>query len=478
MGKQFTFQVELQGIDDASDEMKAVQQAMQEVRKAGEMTVERAKEVLKAAREQKQVLKAVAEESQVFGDRMQFMANQLNTVAGFGAKVNSIYNSVNTMMTRLNTAQIALNQAQAEQARLLDEVNARFGLQASSISEAIVLLNEYRADVRAAGGDTKELDRVIKELTQSEKEVAKAASEVAAAQTQAAQQMVALSIQAIGLVPAFMQTVNAMSTLAHMLPTLGGALGTVKSAFMGLYAAMGPIGLVLMAIGVILPVIAMHWDQITAALRAAGEAVWSVIGPALQWLWDNILKPLFDFIWSIALQYLKGFIVAWEALEKVVKVVGDALDWVKKNIIEPVMNWLVESAKKNLELWVGAFMWAKEQIEKIFNAIKGIVEGVINWIRDAINGVVDAIRGAFDWLYQQLVGGSIIPDMWEDIREWTKWGVKEMNKLMGDVGLEFNPAIRGPVSINVAVNVTSPAASAEEIAELVSREIVRRLRAI
>jgi hypothetical protein len=118
------------------------------------------------------------------------------------------------------------------------------------------------------------------------------------------------------------------------------------------------------------------------------------------------------------------------------------------------------------------------KITSIFNAIKDVIDRTIGAIIGMINNLVNTVRGAFDWLYQQLVGGSIIPDMWEDIRAWTKWGVKEMNKLMSDAGLEFNSTIRGPVSINVAVNVTSPAASAEEIAELVSREIVRRLRAI
>jgi hypothetical protein len=133
---------------------------------------------------------------------------------------------------------------------------------------------------------------------------------------------------------------------------------------------------------------------------------------------------------------------------------------------------------ENIKFWVGVFEWARDQIIGIFNAIKNAIEGALNWIIDKINWVKDQIFGAFDWLYHQLVGGSIIPDMWSGIVDWTRWGVREMNDLMSGVGLEMSPTVRGPVALTVNVSVGGTTSSAEEIAEVVSREILRRLRGI
>jgi phage-related protein len=485
MSESFSISIELQGIDDASDEIKAVQESLkgmsEAVAEAGEasgMTVERAKEVLKVVREEQKVLKATAEEAQVFSNRAMFMANQLNTVAGFGAKLNNIYNSVNTAMTRLNTAQIAYNDALERQRTLLAMVNAEFGIQASTIDEAIAMLDELRGYYAEAGADTKALDEAIKQLTQSKKEVSKATQEVTNAQQMWQQQIVALSFQAVGLVPQFMNMVNALSTLKALLPGVGGALNTVKAAFTGLYAAMGPIGLILMALSVIIPILIMYWDQIAGALKAAGDAIWSVLGPALDWIWKNILEPLANFIISIFKPYLEAAIKVWEGLKDVAEKVGGALQWVWDNILKPLAAYIIGSFVDSIKFWVGVFEEARDKIIGIFNAIKNAIEGALNWISDRLNEVRDRIFGAFDWLHRQLVGGSIIPEMWEGIADWTRWGVREMDRLMSSVGLEMSPTVRGPVALTVSVNVGGTTSSAEEIAEAVSREILRRLRGI
>jgi hypothetical protein len=485
MSESFSISIELQGIDDASDEIKAVQEALKgmgdavaEAGEASEMTVERAKEVLKAVRDEQKVLKATAEEAQVFSNRAMFMANQLNTVAGFGAKLNNIYNSVNTAMTRLNTAQISYNEAIERQEALLMRVNAQFRLQASSVDEAVAMLDELRGYYVEAGADTKALDEAIKQLTQSQKEVSKATKEVTNAQQMWQQQMVALGIQAVGLVPQFMNMVNSLSTLHTLLPGVGGALNTVKTAFTGLYAAMGPVGLILIALSIIIPLLIMYWDQIAGALKAAGDAIWSVLGPALDWIWKNILEPLANFIISIFKPYLDAFILLWQGLQVAAEKVGGALQWLWDNILKPLANYIIGTFVDNVKFWVGAFEWARDQITGIFNAIKNAIEGALNWISDRLSEVRDRIFGAFDWLHRQLVGGSIIPDMWKEIADWTRWGVREMDRLMSGVGLEMAPTVRGPVALSVNVSVGGTASSAEEIAEAVSREILRRLRGI
>jgi hypothetical protein len=176
--------------------------------------------------------------------------------------------------------------------------------------------------------------------------------------------------------------------------------------------------------------------------------------------------------------YLEAAIKVWEGLKDVAEKVGGALDWVWNNILKPLADYIIGTFVDNIKFWVGVFEEARDKVTSIFNAIRDAIGGALNWIINKINEVKDAIFGAFDWLYQHLVGGSIVPDMWSGIVDWTRWGVREMDRLMSGVGLEMSPTVRGPVALTVNVSVGGTTSSAEEIAEVVSREILRRLRGI
>jgi hypothetical protein len=68
--------------------------------------------------------------------------------------------------------------------------------------------------------------------------------------------------------------------------------------------------------------------------------------------------------------------------------------------------------------------------------------------------------------------------MWEGIREWTAWGVRETAKLMDQLGmLGEGLTVRGPVSVSVTINAAG-VSDPEQLAGIVSRELVRRLRAM
>jgi len=695
--------------DKARDRLELLNEALKENKISALESAEAVDELLKKSRASNQTFKALSESAKVFSDRLEFVGKQLNTIANFGAKVNNIYNSINSMMTRLNTAQIAYNEALEEQRELVRELAAELGLSGFTLEELrqeILGKLEVLADAEDPTPSMiryrKELTKALEMLEKSERDVAKAAQAVADAKAHMAQQMFAVSLMAIGLVPAFMQVANSISTL---------------------YALLGPFGLALVALTVVLPLIAAHWEQIEAALKPVADAIWSVVGPALEWLWKNILKPFVEFLikslisnietarkffiavgdavlwlakgfewfWKTILVPLGNFIArsfinyinawaagfvwirdqvlvpfasfianvfinyinAWaagfiwlrdqvlvplgEVIAKIytiyIKALAEAFVWLRdhilapfamfvsiiiinnikdwiaaftwaynqitsifnaikdifestfgwirdnilmpfaafiantfinyinvwiaglawahdqitsifnaiKDIIEITIGWIwnqvlmpfaafiantfinyinvwiaglawahdqitsIFNAIKDIfestigwiqdllvqfgtfianvfinyiRTWIAGFIWARDQITSIFNAIKDIIERTIGWILNAINSLSKSLVADMAWVSHELVGGSIIPEMWKDIRAWTEWGVNEVNKLMSEVGFGFNPTIRGPISINVAVNITSPAASAEEIAEVVSREIARRLRAI
>ncbi|MEM4497310.1 MAG: hypothetical protein QW692_00605 [Nitrososphaerota archaeon] len=578
MAEDFSLKIILEGVDDASDEIQSVTEGLRRLGINNEAVAEKAKEVVKESREQHRILKAVAEESQIFSNEALFAAKQLNNIASFAGKVNNLFTQWNTLQTRINTAQIALNSALEEQARVLDKINARFGTSFKSVEEAIAYLQEYRGEIKAAGGSTKEVDAYLKELEGSMKNVERASKELAAAQQQMNAQMITMGIQAIGLVPQFMNVVNSISTLKNLFGAFPGVLNAVKMGFTGLYAAMGPIGLILMAIGAILPIIIAYWDDIAGALKAAGEAVWSVIGPALEWLWNNILKPLGEFLYNVFRAYIQSWIDAWNAVVGAVTYVADAIkgalegaaDWFNQNVVQPIQNAFAGAAEwidqnlvqpvsnamtqvrneivnkldeaqqlvgplfqhikdqwgldlpKTQELVSGGLevvkllmegkigeavakagelmgqlpdvIWewlmnAKQKVEEglnyiksvfenIWNGICNVVKGAIDKLKSWIQGLIDKAKEAFEWLYKKLTGGSIVPDMWRDIVTWTSWGVNEVNRMIADLTYGVaGPKILGGVSIAVTVNAAQ-ISDPRELAEIVSREIVRRLRGI
>ncbi len=478
MAERFPIEIEFKGVDDVSDEIKQVQEGLKGVAQTSEMTAERAKEVLKEAREQKRILKAVAEQADVFGKKAEFMASELNKVASFGAKVNSIYNSINTAMTRMNTAQTNLNLAKQREAELLARVNAEYEKNFATIDEAIEYLQQLAAEIEGMGGKAKEEKELIKELTAVKKDLAKATNEVATAQQHWQQQMVALSLQAVGLIPSFVNMVNSISHIVALAPGLGSALNTVKMGFMGLYGALGPVGIALIGIGVAVSLLIAYWDQIAPILERVADTIMSVLGPALDWIWNNILAPLGQFIVGIFVSNLKTFEMAWNAITAVAIAVGKALQQIWDDVLVPLGEFIVGVFVAYIRTWVKTFEWARDAIIGVFNKIYDVVMGVLGSIKNAIDSLVNGIQEAFGWLYKTLVGGSIVPEMWEGIREWTAWGVRETAKLMEQLGmLGEGPTVRGPVSISVTVNAAG-VSDPEQLADIVSREIVRRLRSI
>jgi phage-related protein len=478
VAERFPIEIEFKGIDDVTDEIKSVQEGLKGVAQTSEMTAERAKQVLKEAREQKQILKAVAEQADVFGKKAEFVAGELNKVASFGAKLNSIYNSVNNAMTRMNTAQTNLNLAKQREAELLARVNAEYEKNFATIDEAIEYLKELAAEIEGMGGKAKMEKELIKELTAVKKDLTKATQEVSAAQQQWQQQMVALSLQAVGLIPAFVQMVNSIAHIAALAPGLGSALNAVKMGFVGLYGALGPVGIALIGVGTAVALLIAYWDQIEPVLRSVADTIMSFLGPALEWIWNNILVPLGQFIAGIFVSNLRTFEMAWNAIAGAADAVGKALQWVWDNILVPLGEFIIGVFIAYIQSWVETFEWARDTIISIFNKIYDVVMGVLGEIKKAIDSVAGAITGAFEWLYKTLVGGSIVPEMWEGIREWTAWGVRETARLMDQLGmLGQGPVVRGPVSVSVTINAAG-VSDPEQLADIVSREIARRLRSL
>jgi len=230
MSERFTIEIELRGIDDASDELKSVSEKLKavgasvdEASKASGKAQERiqllnealrdnkitaiqsgeaVEETLKKSRASAATFKALSEQTKVFSDRSEFMVKQLNNIASVGGKLNSMFNSVNTLMTRVQTTQMNYNMALERQRDLIAELSAKYGVTATSVEELrnellmkIEVLETAEEQSDSMRAQLKMLQADLRLLEQSDA-VTKASEELAAAQAQIPAQMAAIGLQA------------------------------------------------------------------------------------------------------------------------------------------------------------------------------------------------------------------------------------------------------------------------------------------
>lgn len=176
-------------------------------------------------------------------------------------------------------------------------------------------------------------------------------------------------------------------------------------------------------------------DIVLPPLKEMGSIIKEHLKPA----WKEIQPELAKF--KDLVEPLKKL---WEQAAPVLKVVAGIIGGVLvlalmiivnviKNSLGPIIDWLIMMVKNIIKVFrglieflVGVFtgdwelMWTG--IKDFFGGIWEIVwktlyhAGELLW--GIIKGVIDAIVKAFTWLYDVLVGHSIIPDMVNAILDW------------------------------------------------------------
>lgn len=144
----------------------------------------------------------------------------------------------------------------------------------------------------------------------------------------------------------------------------------------------------------------------------------NVLAPVFTWLWENVLKPVFGFIGDI-------FTWLWNTIIKVVvglikaeiKAFGDIIQWVWDNVIHPVLNALG-----------AAWQWFYDHV------IKPVVAGIkveikafgdlISWVwQNVIKPVIDALGAAWNWVYDHVFKpvGEAVNKVWNAMGAAIKW---------------------------------------------------------
>lgn len=169
------------------------------------------------------------------------------------------------------------------------------------------------------------------------------------------------------------------------------------------------------------------WDNIVRfgnALKDEGEkwgVLWEPLQEAAGHIW-TVLKWLGTVIGVILGGIVAFFtITLWPILENIVRPLFDAII----GVVVGAMKFLRGFIEVILSLingdWGKAWDGVKTMFAGIWDAIYGILKGALGIIWGTISGLVEGIVNAFTWLWDVLVGHSIVPDMVNAIIGWFKF---------------------------------------------------------
>jgi TP901 family phage tail tape measure protein len=187
-------------------------------------------------------------------------------------------------------------------------------------------------------------------------------------------------------------------------------------------------------------------------LKGWWDGLWRLIGPPLREI-VKVIKDEFGKAMEAIGPQLRGFKdllgpigdlfkVLWDILKPIAAIIGGALLLalnillnVLKNVLGPVIDFVVRIITSFLQIlrgliefvvgvftgnWALAWQGIKDIFIGIWNAIWALIKdfGLLIW--GVIKGVVEGIVGFFKWLWDELVGHSIIPDIINGIIGWFK----------------------------------------------------------
>jgi TP901 family phage tail tape measure protein len=161
--------------------------------------------------------------------------------------------------------------------------------------------------------------------------------------------------------------------------------------------------------------------RIFKAIVDAGKRAWDRWGPELEKfkeLWPPLKKVLLGF-WSIVKTTFKTLgAILIPVIKIIVSLISHTLGPVFEMIIDVIAN-VIEAVRGIAKIILGIFTTDMKMINDgfadLFNGILGAIGQVLDGAWDIVVGIfwslMDGIKEAWDWLFDVLLGHSIIPDI-------------------------------------------------------------------
>lgn len=155
---------------------------------------------------------------------------------------------------------------------------------------------------------------------------------------------------------------------------------------------------------------AAAWDNVKTAFAALGgffksiytaaiKPIFDAMGAAASWLWNNALKPAFNFIVAAFKGLGNGFKAIYNGLIKpVFTLFGDIVRWLWNEQVRPRLNWIwglfLTMANKLVGFW-------RDRIQPMITAFGAGVRALYaRFIQPALNTIVSR----WNWLVGKIVG--------------------------------------------------------------------------
>lgn len=193
--------------------------------------------------------------------------------------------------------------------------------------------------------------------------------------------------------------------------------GVFKDIGKGVKAAWDLLGPDIMKIGSeIWDALQDAWDEVGPKLAEFGDLI-EPLGEAIKGFWE-VVKPILALLAG-------GFLAAAKILLSVIsQMIGPAI----KNLAK-IFGGIIDVIKGVLKILIGIFtgdwkmMWdgVTDIVGGAFSVIWGIIKGAGQLIWAVVEGVVKGIWGFFVWLYDILVGHSVVPDLMNAIIDTFHW---------------------------------------------------------
>ena len=196
-----------------------------------------------------------------------------------------------------------------------------------------------------------------------------------------------------------------------------------------------------------------HGDEIIETVTWMFETLESIISTTLDLLVNDLILPVLDVLQEAWDEHGEDLVenIQW-AFGRLVDIIEWALTTVHEDVIEPIIEvidalwdefgediiemteiafeFIVDVIEETLDIILeaidlffnilqGDWEEAWENIEGITDSMLSIIETTIEssveMLKVAVQAIADAIIGVFEWMAEQIVGNSIIPDLLDDI---------------------------------------------------------------
>ena len=200
--------------------------------------------------------------------------------------------------------------------------------------------------------------------------------------------MYAKEAAAKGLAAAKVGLLTAKTKIASAATKVWTGLQAAFNAVM----AINPITLIIIAIVALIAIVIIlyfkfKWfrdfvQKVWEGIKIAAEAVFNAIKAAIEFLWNNVIKPVFGFI----IAYFK---FGWGLIFGIFSAVWDGIKGAISGIVD-----------------VFKFVW---------DTVYGVVSGAIGAIGDVIGGIIDVVDGVADGIWNAFKGAfNFVADLWNN----------------------------------------------------------------